>query len=403
MNLYLDSHTIIIALGIGYLVAFVLASSYWLDRSNLASINSYFVAKCLQIISWFCMALRGDTIPDFLSISFANSILLIGTSLEMVALLNLHKPIRLKIKKMYARLTACGIVGFQLLLLLHNNEDMRIAYITFVTAAILMPAYRLVLDRAATVLMRVTGSLYLLAMLAFMLRGIIALRFAETASFFIPGIFQLISLLGIFLLTVLGSTAFVLLLKEKTNQELVHLASYDDLTGTLNRRTFSIHAKLALAHYAKKGKPVSYLLFDIDWFKTINDTHGHHVGDLVLQDLASRIKRNLGNEDLFTRYGGDEFGLMLPGKNEAESTELAERIKQSLRGSFGEAPPVPYTISMGVLTVVPNKFTQLETLYTTCDQALYAAKSNGRDGLSRNRSEQFPHQTRGNHELFTSK
>ena len=76
---------------------------------------------------------------------------------------------------------------------------------------------------------------------------------------------------------------------------------------------------------------------------------------------------------------------MLPGKNEAASTELAERIKQSLSGSFGEAPPVPYTISIGVLTVVPNKFTQLETLYTTCDQALYAAKSNGRNGMSRNR------------------
>ncbi|MBP3962457.1 GGDEF domain-containing protein [Paenibacillus lignilyticus] len=239
-------------------------------------------------------------------------------------------------------------------------------------------------------LRRVTGSLYMIAIVVFVARGIIALHSVESASFFIPGIFQLISILGVFLLTVLGSIAFALLLKEKTNQELVQLASYDDLTGTLNRRTFTLQAKLALAQYAKKGKPVSYLLFDIDWFKTINDTYGHHVGDQVLQDLASRIKRRLGSEDLFVRYGGDEFGLMLPGTNEAESTQLAEQIKRSLGGSFGEEPPVPYSISMGVLTVVPNKHTQLETLYATCDKALYTAKSNGRDGMYRSQSEQVP-------------
>ena len=175
--------------------------------------------------------------PGLSLVSFANAILLIGTSLEMAALLNLHQPIRPKTKKIYALFTACSMVGFQLLILLHNKEDMRIAYMAFVTAAIVLPAYRLVLDRLQPS-MRVTGSFYLFAMIAFLIRGIVALQSADTASFFVPGIFQLISLLGIFLLTVLGSTAFVLLLKEKSDQALVQLASYDDLTGALNRKTF---------------------------------------------------------------------------------------------------------------------------------------------------------------------
>ncbi|SDX89837.1 diguanylate cyclase [Paenibacillus sp. CF384] len=390
MNLYLDVRTIIIALGIGYLIALLLASAYWLDRTNLASIKNYLLAKCLQIMAWFSMALRGDSVPEFITISLANSILLVGTAIEIVTLLNLHKPIGLKTNKRLTILTICSIIGFQLIILLYNKEYIRIAYISWAIAALIIPASRLVLERETTVLRRVTGSLYMIAIMVFFVRGIIALQSVKAASFFVPGIFQLISILGIFLLTVIGSTAFVLLLKEKANQELVQLASYDDLTGTLNRRTFTIQARLALAQFAKKEKPVSYLLFDIDRFKSINDTYGHHVGDLVLQDLASQVKRLLGSEDLFVRYGGDEFGLLLPGTNEAESTELAERIKQSLSGgSLSESQLVPYTISIGVLTIVPNKHTQLETLYATCDKALYTAKSNGRDGVFRSQSDKL--------------
>lgn len=83
------------------------------------------------------------------------------------------------------------------------------------------------------------------------------------------------------------------------------------------------------------------------------------------------------------RYGGDEFGILIPGKDETDSNQMAEQIIQTLNGAISRSLPMTYTISLGVLTVFPNQYTQLETLYTTCDEALYNAKSNGRNGVFR--------------------
>jgi diguanylate cyclase (GGDEF)-like protein len=125
------------------------------------------------------------------------------------------------------------------------------------------------------------------------------------------------------------------------------------------------------------------LLFDIDRFKNVNDTYGHTAGDQVLLDITARVKRLLGENDLFVRYGGDEFGLLLPGVDEAASDAIAELIIEAPAGAENRGLPAPYTISIGVLTVVPDPHTQLKTLYAACDQALYSAKHSGRNGAVR--------------------
>ncbi|WP_337103642.1 GGDEF domain-containing protein [Paenibacillus sp. YIM B09110] len=289
-------------------------------------------------------------------------------------------------KKIYFSAAILSIAGFQLILFLYNKENIRIAYCSFIIAFMIIPVYRLILGKGRSLLMRIIGCLYLIIFAGSMLRGAVALVSGDLVSFFKPGIYQLMFVLAFFLLTIMGNIGFILLLKEKSNQELARLASYDDLTGTLNRRTFSAQALLCLADYAKKCSPVSYLLFDIDLFKTINDTYGHHVGDQVLQDLTSRIRQILSNNDLFVRYGGDEFGILLPGKDEAESADIAEQIKQMLsEEKIVSSPPITYTVSIGVLTVIPDQNTQLETLYICCDKALYMAKRNGRNGIIRSR------------------
>ncbi|MGE7921327.1 GGDEF domain-containing protein [Viridibacillus sp. NPDC093762] len=384
MDLFLDMKTIILLLGIGYLFTLILISTYGQKHTKGLTVQTFFLAKFSQTIAWFCMVFRGE-IPDFISISFANSILFIGTSLEVIALLSLQNAARLKIKIMiYLVLTLLSIIGFQLIVLFYNKENIRIAYYSFVLAVILIPVYRMVLGKATTFLMRIIGSLYLLVSAAFLIRGVTALlSFTVSTSFYTPGLYQLISLLSIYLVSNLGNLGFVLLMKERADHELIRLASYDDLTGTLNRRTFTEKANKYLTDYSKKGQPLSYLLFDIDNFKTINDTYGHHVGDQVLQDLTIRIKLYLEKDDLIVRYGGDEFGILMPGKDETYSNEISEQIIQSLNGAINYSLPVTYTISLGVLTVFPDQYMQLETLYTTCDQALYNAKSNGRNGVSR--------------------
>ncbi|MNF90722.1 putative diguanylate cyclase YcdT [compost metagenome] len=108
-------------------------------------------------------------------------------------------------------------------------------------------------------------------------------------------------------------------------------------------------------------------------------------GDQVLQDMTSQIKGHLDTEDLFVRYGGDEFGLMLLGKNERESDQRVKKIQESLGDAASRGLPAPYTISIGVLTIVPDQQTQLNVLYSACDKALYTAKRRGRNHVCRGR------------------
>ncbi|SFE80015.1 diguanylate cyclase (GGDEF) domain-containing protein [Paenibacillus catalpae] len=384
ISILLDSTTIILFLGIGYLLTFILISAYWRDVIRALTVRTFFLGKLAQSVSWFCVILRGD-IPDFLSISIANSLMFVGVSLEIISLLSLRNEWRAGFRKLYLWGIWLGIIGFQLVILIHNEEDLRIVYGSFVLAFLQAPAYRLL--RGSSLLMKVIGYFYLFVAAANVFRGATALLTDTSVSFFTPGIYQLIYLLAVYLLTVLSIMAFLLLWKEKINQELLHYASYDDLTGTLNRRMFTANAKASLDRYARKKEAVSYLLFDIDCFKDINDTYGHHVGDLVLKDVTNRIKQQLGENDLFVRYGGDEFGILLPGKNELESSTLAERIKNMLE-TAPSSLPVSYTVSIGVLTVVPDQHTLLEAMYKRCDQALYNAKRNGRNSIFRSQFSQ---------------
>ncbi|QHW32082.1 GGDEF domain-containing protein [Paenibacillus rhizovicinus] len=384
MTLLMDSKAILLSLGIGYVFSLIMISAYWQDHIQASAVKIFFVSKCIQTAAWCLMILRGG-IPSFLSVSVGNSAMLIGASLEVIALLTLLHELQPQTKRRYLVYTALGIIGFQLIILFDNQEKLRIAYCSVVIALLILPTCRIALGRNRSLLMRMMGSLYLLLFASTLIRGMIALLTDASTSYYKTGMYQLISLLALYLVSIMLNMGFVLLLKEQTNQELIRLASRDDLTGALNRRTFALQADQCLADHAKRGMPLSYLLFDIDWFKAINDTYGHDAGDHVLQDLASRIKRDLGRDDLFVRYGGDEFGLLLPGMDETASNEAAERIKKVLTGATIHGLPVTYSISIGVLTIVPDAGTQMESLYAFCDKALYTAKRNGRNGVFRGR------------------
>lgn len=379
INILLNSKTIIFFLGIGYLLTFILISAYSRDVIRALPVRTFFLGKCLQSCSWFLVVLRGD-IPDFLTISVANSLMFIGASLESISLLRLRNEWRGGFRHLYRLSVLLSIVGFQLVVLIHSKEDMRIAYSSLIMAVLLAPLYRLI--KGPSPLMKIIGYIYLFVVASNLIRGATALFTDIPASFYTPGIYQLFYLVMSYILTILSIMGFLLLWKEKTNQELIHYASYDDLTGALNRRTFMSRAQSFLIRCARKKEAVSYLLFDIDNFKDINDKYGHHVGDLVLKDVTKRIGQQLDENDLFVRYGGDEFGILLPGKDESASSELAERIKKMLETAPSNLP-VAYTISIGVLTIVPDPHTQLESMYTKCDQALYAAKRNGRNSIFR--------------------
>ncbi|EGV18157.1 diguanylate cyclase [Thiocapsa marina 5811] len=157
------------------------------------------------------------------------------------------------------------------------------------------------------------------------------------------------------------------------------LADMDPLTELLNRRRFSELAEIEFARAKRYSKPIAVIMLDIDHFKRVNDTYGHGVGDQVLKAIAERL-RAVRVSDILARYGGEELVALCPETSAREAERLAERLRLALRGSAIDTTEgaIPMTASIGV-AVLEDGVDHLDALVDRADQALYAAKSAGRD------------------------
>ena len=164
-------------------------------------------------------------------------------------------------------------------------------------------------------------------------------------------------------------------------QTSMSMAFTDSLTGLYNRRYLMTHLDRKLMGIAETGKPVSVMLFDVDHFKAVNDTHGHGVGDDVLVKLAEVASDNLRSVDLVARLGGEEFVVVMPESNAATAMQVAERLCAQVAASSVALPdgtPISVTISIGVATS-ETADEMADDLLERADAALYTAKNAGRN------------------------
>lgn len=154
----------------------------------------------------------------------------------------------------------------------------------------------------------------------------------------------------------------------------------DNLTGIFNRRAYEKKIREELERYHRYRQPFSLILFDIDHFKNINDTCGHHAGDKCLKEIVSRIKPSLRQCDFLARYGGEEFAVVLVGTPAKGAFEAAEKIRQLVKGTRFQyrGKQVPVSISLGVTEATPDDL-DVETIFRRADEALYKAKRSGRN------------------------
>ena len=165
-------------------------------------------------------------------------------------------------------------------------------------------------------------------------------------------------------------------------QMSIEMAITDALTGLFNRRYMESHLGTLIEQAAARGKPLSALILDIDYFKAINDSHGHDAGDDVLRDFALRIKRSIRGIDLACRYGGEEFVIVMPETDMAVAAMVAERLRRRIAAEpFAIAQgtrQIPVTISIGIAGL-RGKDDTAAALLKRADQALYRAKRDGRN------------------------
>ena len=164
-------------------------------------------------------------------------------------------------------------------------------------------------------------------------------------------------------------------------RESVELSITDPLTGLHNRRYMERHLKTLIADATRTGRSLSVLIADIDHFKLVNDTYGHDAGDLVLKEFSDRFRRYTRGVDLACRLGGEEFLIIMPDTDKALARQIGERVRECVAShAFRIAPDkeIWVTASVGLATWDGEGDTS-EALFKRADNALYAAKRQGRN------------------------
>lgn len=162
------------------------------------------------------------------------------------------------------------------------------------------------------------------------------------------------------------------------NRELAAMSRTDGLTGLLNRRYWDEAVAAEFQRCKRTGRPVSLLMLDIDHFKAVNDAHGHLVGDEVIRAVARHLRSALRLQDLPGRYGGEEFGVVLPDTALEGAEVIAERVRRRIGDAVLEKTGVRATVSIGIAALDPAEPSYADWI-SQADRALYAAKANGRN------------------------
>ena len=164
------------------------------------------------------------------------------------------------------------------------------------------------------------------------------------------------------------------------NGQLAELAVTDGLTGIKNHRYFRDSLDVAMALAIRHSIPLSVIMLDIDHFKSVNDAHGHAVGDDVLRTVARILRDNTRDHDEVARYGGEEFAILLPMTGADAASAIGERLRESIAGH--PWPLTPVTASLGVATFSGNTPPRASSLLEQADRALYQSKQRGRNRVS---------------------
>jgi diguanylate cyclase (GGDEF)-like protein len=170
-------------------------------------------------------------------------------------------------------------------------------------------------------------------------------------------------------------------LEEDFQRQMYDAALRDALTKAFNKKHFMDRLGTEVAYARRHNTPLALVMFDVDFFKKVNDTYGHLAGDYVLQLLAQVAQHALRAEDMFARYGGEEFAVLCRGTNLEDASIIAERLRAQVEHTqfVFENTNIPITISAGV-AAFPNVPAQSPVeLIAASDEALYAAKRGGRN------------------------
>lgn len=373
----MDNATIMALLLLGYVANIVFFLAYG-SKEIEQGLKLHLISMGLFAIS-YVLFLSRLFIPEIVSAILGALFSFTGLGLEMVALVSMKEPVSRRLKLFIAGVALGGWAVFSVIALAGATTSQRIVVFSLIASLLVPYAAKTFLAKPRDSKMGVAiGILILLLFASLLARMFESLWSGREMTIFAATKSQVVFYVVQFIYMLLSNTGIILFSKEKADRQLMLAATHDALTGALNRGAFESFAVTAISANARSGAPYTVMLFDLDDFKRVNDTHGHHVGDLVLKDFASAAAREIVSErDCFGRYGGDEFILIMRSVDETVVDRIADRLRSRTQRSAAGA--FTYTVSTGVTRVLSPKDRDLtlEEVTISCDQAMYEAKASG--------------------------
>ena len=327
------------------------------------------------------LILSRPALPPILTIVAGNAAVIGGQALVSLAICEFAgRPLSATFPVWLAAFTAAILSIFTFA---SNDIGVRIVVLSILIALSLLPGILALLASPSGPLRRTywpVGGVMAFHSLFAVGRGIATTVGGAPADFFATNLVTAIWLLESFASINLVSLGLILMISQRLQLELDRQASYDGLTGSLNRRAFERVADGEWSRAVRHDLPLSVLVLDLDRFKALNDTYGHDAGDIWLKAFAELCRGLLRREDLLCRYGGEEFIALLPQTSGEAALQVAERIRRSVEGMriSHNGTDIAVTVSIGVASW-NETVTELKSMIAAADRALYRAKAAGRN------------------------
>lgn len=378
----LDTYTIYFLMLLGNLVMSLMLIIF-AKTTGLDSLMRYYIyGKILQTIGAALGLFRG-LVPVDLSIILGNSFVFLGIALEIFCIVHVGRVPLKSTSKRWIQVVSTIIIGFTLFYLSGANMGVRVFVCAMILAAYSLAAAAGLFFHSDTTNLRKIMAFFFTVLAAFqVIRALDALPRGESYTLFTASSLQMLSFISVYIHMLVSTMAYLLMSREVIDIKLKEAATKDYLTGIYNRMQFIRLSEKLLALMIRQQKPATIFMIDFDYFKVINDTYGHIVGDSVLTQFSRETQAIIRTEDLFGRYGGEEFIIFAPNTTAEDALVIGQKIRSTIELSTANNATIPkYTVSIGTATMVPTTLTDMDKLIKRADQALLQAKRNGRDQI----------------------
>lgn len=355
----IDVNTLVLSILIVTIVNILFIISYNLKHKDNA-INFFIKSNCYYIIAFVIVVFKGNFFHEF-GVYLQNLFILFGAVYELLSIMLMLEIIKIKnsfIFRYFAVATSFYIIFYFFKL---DIVTFTAIYITIMLVIFIYFLHNLKKNSFIASLLEViyVGFLFLMVLRSFVF---------ENSDYAYK-----LSVVGLLILRMGSTLGFLFISREKIDKELLYYATYDGLTNILNRRTFISDSEFFLSSISKNQS--AFLLIDIDFFKKINDTYGHLIGDNILVEFSRFLKSSIRQEDLCGRYGGEEFGILLKNVNENEAVDFSNKLIREIGNK--KVNGINFTVSIGLSMFTKEK--TIDDLYREADIALYKAKETGRN------------------------